>query len=111
MCVGCGVGGRAVVLAVLGLGRSLLCLLLHLRLSLGLVVAHAREAAPAARVLCTRAATCTLRAVRDAGPQGVGWECVCVGGVRAGTADVLSEGLVLAQSDGSSGSPAQRLGG
>ena len=62
------------VLAVLGLGRSLLCLLLHLCLGLGLVVAHAREAAPAARVLCTRAATCALRAVRDAGPQGVGWE-------------------------------------
>ena len=55
------------VLAVLGLGRSLLCLLLHLRLSLGLVVAHAREAAPAARVLCTRAATCTLRAVPPPG--------------------------------------------
>ena len=107
MCVGCGVGGRAVVLAVLGLGRSLLCLLLHLCLSLGLVVAHAREAAPAARVLCTRAATCTLRAVRDAGPQGVGWEWRGGGGPRAGA----DEGLVLAQSDGSSGSPAQRLGG
>ena len=63
------------VLAVLGLGRSLLCLLLRLCLGLGLVVAHAREAAaPAARVLCTRAATCSLCAVRDAGPQGVGWE-------------------------------------
>lgn len=74
------------VLAVLGLGRSLLCLLLHLRLSLGLVVAHAREAAPAARVLCTRAATCTLRAVRDAGPQGVGWE-------RGGCERALMRGL------------------